>query len=198
MFMDIRKEQKGFAVAPLIIAIVILIVGSIGIYVWKKDDGKTKHSGDTMQATQPTSSETPEQNTQENKYLVVSEWGVRITLPDELVGDIYYFMNDRAERLSGGPVLVDFTSKKFTAGNLKCAVIEDGKRSLVSLERIELGNNNPSDYTPAPFKTIGNNAYRFAGTGCEEAINREGTAQDKQLLESLKNAVANTLEPSSN
>lgn len=186
------KQPLKIVTAGLLLAGIVT-----GAWLWFGKDNQGSNSENQANNTnqQTTENTTNEPKTEETQYLVIKEWDVRITLPPHLAGDISYFINDRAERDFGGSVLVDFTSKKFSGGNLKCADIEgDVPRSIVSIEEISLNGNEPSEYEPKPFKTIENKAYRFAKTACEEAIDRVGTASDRKLLNDLKEAVKTTLE----
>lgn len=193
----IRKiSAQGFSTVAIIIALVVIAAtGFAGWQVWQNRD--KKQSNNTHQTSGSSSPETKDQENstplEANQYLIIDEWNLRVTLPENLRGDISYFVNDRAEKDFGGPVLIDFVSKKFSAGSLRCAEIEDLPRSLVSIER-QFDSNGVFRRDVEPFKQIGGARYYFVGTGCEETIEREGSNEDKQLLASVKKAIQDTLE----
>ncbi|MET1033535.1 MAG: hypothetical protein ABWX94_03475 [Candidatus Saccharimonadales bacterium] len=191
-----QRAQKGFSVVIAVLVILVLaVLGIGGWYVWKKNQRDTVMSTDqTSQKTDRPKSEEqrPADPTKNEKYLFIKEWNLRIALPSTSIDDISYVVNNRAERDFGGPVLVDFMSKKFSAGSLKCSVIENLPRALVSIERLD-GNDVDSN-EPRPFKVLGNHMYRFAETGCSEAIAREGSAADRKLLLELKSNITTSLE----
>lgn len=189
-----KISSEGFtAIAIILIAVVVLAVGAAGWYIIRGKDEK-KQTNNSQQASSDKTKETTKQLTDANKYLIIKEWNLRIELPENLSDDISYFINNQAERDFGGPVRVDFTSGKFSAGSLKCAVVEgDQPRVLVSIYK-EVNGAGGVTQVPQPFKQIDNIRYYFTVTSCEEAIDREGTPQDKQLLTDLKDAIASTLQ----
>lgn len=201
-----KQSSLGFSILAIVISIAVIIGLSVGgLYVWNKNhkssqSNKDNNSSQTNNSNNSSNSNTGNNNSQSDpseggKYLVIKEWGVRFEVPEGLRGDISYFENDRAHVDFGGPILMDILSKKFSSGTQKCAVQETTPRSLISLEEIDLNINPVTPSTiPQPFKTIGNKAYSFSATPCEEAINREGSDEYKKLLADLKYAIANTME----
>lgn len=134
----------------------------------------------------------PAETVETNPYLVIEEWGVRITLPEHLRGDISYYINDRIYQ-DFGVIRLDLVSRVFSEGNLKCADIETDPRGIVAIER-QIDGQGGVTIDPQPFNSIGNSRFYFVQTGCEEAINRSGSEQDKQLVRDIKQAVKDTLE----
>jgi hypothetical protein len=104
-----------------------------------------------------------------------------------------YYEDTKARDDFGGPVKMTFTSKKFSQGGLKCAEVESGPRGLLSIYR-ETDGEGPETTEPKPFKKLGSTRYYFAEPACAEAIDREGSADDRKLLKDLKEAITNTLE----
>lgn len=190
-------KQQGFT--PIVVILVIAVIAALGFgswYVWQNSKSQPVKQNQTQTNTQTDTNQYTDDPSEGGKYLVIKEWGVRFPVPEELRGDILYFMNDRAQRDFGGPVLADFVSKKFSEGNLKCAV-EEGSlpRSLVSIERMDLAITPVTSTTsPMPFKILEAYAYRFSVTPCQEAVDREGSATDKRLLADLKYAIESSLE----
>ncbi len=190
----LKLTQKGFSLTIVLVSIVIVIV--IGAGAWYVASRGDKNASSTTQPGKTTSQNKTEPKKVNPVDITVKEWGVKVTFPAELNGDISYFMNHRAEEDFGGPVILDFVSQKFSSGNLMCADIEgDIPRSLVGVER-QLDSEGVYRTEPAPFKTIGEARYYISSpTACEEAIAREGTASDKKLLADLKKAIVDTLVP---
>ncbi len=196
-----KITDKGFTVIIAAIALGILAtIAAGGWLVWNsRQNSNTNHSEETTQTKTPNQSQQEESSidpvdpSEGGKYLYIEEWGVRVALPENLRGDISYFVNDRAERDFGGPVLIDFTSKRFSKGNLKCAVVEneDLPRTLLSLERVS-GENQILD--EEPISEIDGTKYYLTSNGCEEVIQKSGSDEDKQLIASLKKAITDTLE----
>lgn len=187
-----KNHSNGFSVVGVIIIISVLaIIGVAGGVAWDNSNEDTQ-SPALINPTPQNRSQQPTNDTR--NYLVIEEWGIRITLPEELKNDVTYSLNDKAQRDFGGPVRVDFLSKYFSEGSLKCAVVEDGiPRTVVSLYK-EVDGVGGATQDPQPFKRIGDVRYYFSATSCEEAINQNGSDKDRQLLSDLKNAISNTLE----
>jgi len=180
--------SRGFATITVIVSlcILILLIGSMW-YITKRNHRNDASKELQVNTTQNTSV------SKRSKYLDIQEWNVQVKIPASMQGDISYFVNTRAEKDTGGPLLIDFVSKRFSAGALKCGDIEDGiPRSLVSIYR-ELDSDGIFTNDPQPFKKIANTRYYFSTTSCEESINREGTPEDKQLITDLKQLITNTL-----
>lgn len=87
-------SQKGFGtIGVAAIILVVAVIAFAGWYVWNKngkDDTKP-----TSQATQNQNQPKPDEQkpadpTEGGKYLVISEWGVRFQLPEDLRGDVTY------------------------------------------------------------------------------------------------------------
>jgi hypothetical protein len=207
--MTIRIHRKVVAIAIICFVCVIALVTTIWV-LRSGNDSKSTDKTTTSQGTDEIKNAdqqnkdnqekyTPPEITTENKpqedgSLVIKEWDVQVTLPQSIKSDVSYFMNNRAEKLSGGPILADFLSQRFSSGDLKCSTIEnDIPRSLVSIERLDMNAASASDFDPAPFKVIGSKGYRFLKTSCEDAISREGSAEDKALLATLKESISSTL-----
>jgi hypothetical protein len=207
--MTVRIHRKVVVIAIICFVCIIALVTTIWV-LRSKDDTKSADKTNTSQDTDKAKNDdhqnrddhekyTPPEITAESKpnedgLLVIREWGVQFTVPQSIQSDISYFMNDRAQKLSGGPILADFLSQTFSSGDLKCSTIEnDIPRSLVSIERLDMGTASASSFDPAPFKVIGSKGYRFLKTSCEDAISREGSAEDKALLATLKESISSTL-----
>lgn len=90
-----RINSKGFSTIGIIaIVLVIAAIGLAGWYVWNKNhkDNTTKVQDKTSQKSEDgkKNSEKPSDPSENGKYLVIKEWGVRFLLPETLKGDIYY------------------------------------------------------------------------------------------------------------
>ncbi len=198
-----KVSSLGFSVIGVFAPVLIIsTIALAGWYVWQQKRGvdpakninDSSQTSDDLDKAQDKAAEQDAKQSESDKYLVIKEWGLRITLPEDLRGDISYFVNDRAEKNFGGPILIDFVSKRFSAGNLKCAVIEgDVPRALVGFYREGEGEDSET-LEPKPFKHIGGSRYYFVGSACEDDIQREGSDQDRRLMTDLKKAIQDTLE----
>ncbi len=185
----------------LLIVAILLAAAGIAYYalVYRPKQLALQTTNSPSQIVTPAPGTQPEPDVPvvNDPYLNVPEWGVRIKLPPELQGDVTYIINDYHTKKIGAPPTLDFLSKKFSAGSFKCAVVEgDYPRVLVSVSRlyIQQGVDVRTQYYPSPFAVHNDYAYRFDGSYCEEAILREGSDADRALLNTLKQAVQNTLE----
>lgn len=186
-----KLSATGFTTVVAIAIVAMILAGLSGFYVWNKNNQNQNNTQTTQ--TENTSQETADLS-EGGKYLIIKEWGLRITLPEYIKGDISYFINDIAERTSGGPLRVDFLSRRFSSGSLKCAVVEESNpRTIVGFYRQGVGEGASGD-TPTFFKSIGDYKYYFITPSCEEIVNKEGTDEDKKLIADLKAAISNTLE----
>lgn len=101
----LRSNQAGFSVgAVIIVVLVLLVIGGIGFILFKK----SADSNNSATTTSPTPSpkdtdstdldtETPIDPSDDGKYLVIKEWGVRVLLPDSLKGNAFYSLREFEE-----------------------------------------------------------------------------------------------------
>lgn len=174
--------------------LVLLIGGSWLAYSQLKDDKPSQNSStqqtQNSQSTQQTSSNNSQQN-EADKFLVIKEWGVRFAVPADLEGDLSYKLNTKAQETSGGPVLVEISSKGFSGSDIKCSETDDSDsdKPLVSIYR-EIDGTGGVTTTPAPFKTISNKRYYLAGTtACETAIIAQNSMKYASVVASIKEAI---------
>lgn len=124
MKQEINQKGTG-AIGIIVIVLTIAVVAFAGWYMWNKNkkDGTNKPTGQTAQnQDQPKPDEQkPADPTEGGKYLVISEWGVRFPLSEELQGDVEYgirknvLLNDTAPD-GATPIYGDvvyFASKKL-------------------------------------------------------------------------------------
>jgi type II secretory pathway pseudopilin PulG len=193
-----KPLSKGFTLVETVIFLLIIVVlCCAGWFIWHKSHQRANEVNDQALQNQPQNSQNKNQQvtdfSESDRYLVIKEWNMRIALPKSLQGDIDYFMDDTAEKLSGGPVLVALTSQKFSARNAKCQEANDYRsREILAVDR-EIGSDTET-MNPQPFKEIGDDRYYFVTTACGEMIEKEGSPQDRQLLEDIKSAFTTGLE----
>ncbi len=192
-----KISSSGFSVTIVLVA--ILVLGSIGIAGWqvwqnRQDDQRSTAPPAAQQEPEQQKPTEPAPKPPAEKYLVIKEWGVRFTLPEHLRGDITYFMNDRAQRDFGGPVLVDFLSKEFSAAGIKCDYVDSPlPKTILSINR-ELDSETGDNPESPAFKRFNGARFYFVVPSCAQVITREGHASYKNTIEDLKSALVNTLE----
>jgi hypothetical protein len=159
------QKQSGFSAIMAIVAIVGLLGLAFGAWhVWNKDktsSGKAKTAQPPPSPTNQTKK--PTDPSEDGKYLIIKEWGVRFELPEDLRGDIYYKTagNDitKLERASFASTRLD-----SLLGNLSCSFKENPQIDGLSAGLLRLA----PEYQPAPnfitenldrFKTIGGYEY---------------------------------------
>jgi hypothetical protein len=188
--MKTRIEQ-GFSKLAVLVLLVLLLVVSFVVYLY------SLNNNDGGQQISQQSDITPEDNSDKvegEKYLTIEEWDIRFTLPEELRGDISYSINNNAEVDFGGPVRVDLTSKLFSEAELKCSFVEsDNPRVITGFYRQNVADG-VSRTNHSAFKRIGEYDFYFIKTSCEEAIDKDGSTEDKQLVDDLQAAIRDTLE----
>lgn len=190
-----QTNAKGFSIVAVILVIAVLVALAFGAwFVWQKNQDDAKDNNKSSQngnSNQPNNNQNePADPSEGGKYLVITEWGVRFPLPEELRGDISYFVDNKAAKDFGGPVKIAFVSNAFDKGDLKCSVKDNHPRVLLSIFQ-QSDSEGVETTSPQPFKQLGDTRYYNAGGSCEEAISRDGSSDDKELLSSLKNAVSN-------
>lgn len=87
---NLVKNQSGFGIVGIVLIVLAVgLIGATGWYVLKNNHESTKNNAAT-QNDAPEQTELLPDPTEEGKYLVIREWGVRFPLPEDLRGDIYY------------------------------------------------------------------------------------------------------------
>lgn len=168
-----KKFSEGFALlGAMLIVLVVVVAGCAGWYIWrvqhkKSTDGHEAAQGDaTSGGTKNAALADPSQN---GKYLVVKEWGVRFLLPQDLQGD----MLTNVSGTSGSGTVI-FASRKLNTltGDDSCSLIKQSDGSYSGGIQAQLDRMNPKTYA-APealdyyksqltyIKTIGDYEYYF-------------------------------------
>jgi hypothetical protein len=89
-------NQGGFSALILIIMLVLMLaVGGITWYIWNQNKAQgTNQANNNSTTEEPQNDQTPNLEpvdpSENGKYLVIKEWGVRFELPEELRGDVKY------------------------------------------------------------------------------------------------------------
>lgn len=94
-----RMRTDGFsAVGIVVIIAVVAAVGLGGWYVWNKNKSDESKNNSTSQSssTTPNNGKTKKQSdpSEDGKYLVITEWGVRVALPADLKGAVTYSLGE--------------------------------------------------------------------------------------------------------
>lgn len=122
--MKVSSEKKGFSV--LVVTFIIVVVGLIGFGGWYVLEQKDKNQDKRDESSSLSSSNTQNQvldPTENGKYLVIKEWGVRLPLPRSLHNDVIYGVSEIKEpEDTQDPLIVYITSKKLTAFSKLCGL----------------------------------------------------------------------------
>lgn len=91
----IDTQQRGFATVLVAVVLILLVgLGCAGWFVWQRNKKGTTSSYSASTNTQTINNQsnqtTPPDPTEDGKYLVIKEWGVRFLLPQALRGDVEY------------------------------------------------------------------------------------------------------------
>lgn len=189
------NTTKGFsAIIGLVVILAVAGLGAGGWYVWEKNqkDTTTNPTNSQNSRSEVDRSESNGKVAESNKTLSIKEWDIRFTLSDAQANDVTAAINNKAAEAFGGPQRVDFYSRTFSSGSLKCDAADSTLRALVTIYAQKDAIAVSSE--PKAFKTIDGTSYYMSKTACEEAIEREGSDQDKVLLQALKDTVTSTLQ----
>lgn len=99
--MSLKKNQQGFSPVEILIVLVIVgLIGTVGWLVYNRQSGKTavdtSQSKSTPIQNQP--SQTTQNNEDEQRYLLIKEWGVKLPLNSD-VGDLSYSISANTVRI---------------------------------------------------------------------------------------------------
>jgi len=104
------RNQTGSLLVVVIVALAVLIVGTVGYFAWGKFNPSNNSQPDTSK-TPDDKSPTPEPDPQnDDGYIVLKDWGIRFKKVDALNtttvkysvdGDTYAFTTARIEALGG-------------------------------------------------------------------------------------------------
>jgi Tfp pilus assembly protein PilX len=167
-----KNNQKGFgAVEVLIIIVVVGLLGGGGYYVYNKHR--------TPKPTTSTNTSINQTTTTNNTYLEIKEWGVRITLPASLKGDVVYKPSAQFPDTN-----INLSRKSQVAIDANCAPAQNP--SLGVLVRTKKGTyESEQDHssTPAPFKTIGE--YEYTWQNPQGTCLTKNDAETQQRLDAV-------------
>ena len=120
------NKQKGFSAVIVLLSLLLLVaVGFTGYFVWNTQNNKKDKSAEVAPATatkQEAQKESPAPAKEEQKYLVIKEWGVSLPLenwsytletpqPDKYLGARIY--NNTTKDLSENQCGQDFSVAKI-------------------------------------------------------------------------------------
>lgn len=148
---QINNKESGIAHVAVVLVAIIVIAAAVfgGWYVWQKNDKDKSTDADMTQNNQ--NEEKPSGDPSEGgRYFVISEWGVRFELPDDLRGDLLSYESNAA---ASGTIL--FASKKLNslAGSNQCNLIKQPDGSYSGGLQANLNRVNQSMYPKDTFET---------------------------------------------
>lgn len=184
-----KTRSAGFsplAVIGAILVVTFLIFG--GWYVWHshKNDSKNKSNSELTGNTDTKDQLDQQSDPSENgKYLVIQEWGVRVPLPAELQGDNVYYQIRHFEESYGSADGADIGVKTFTP---ECHANNAQDLGLTIVRtRKALDSSAPYIYK---LNVISNqDGYWFHGAfgkdGCSKLLSGEKAQQFQQLYQAI-------------
>ncbi len=91
-----HSNESGFSALEVILIIVVVgVIAGAGWFVWHKSQSSKTASSDTSQQT--TAEQTSTADATDESTLTISEWGIKVTVPDSLKGATYAIKDDVAE-----------------------------------------------------------------------------------------------------
>jgi hypothetical protein len=149
------KHSQGFSAVEVVIVLVIVIAAACGgWYVWTHN-----HKNDSNKSNKPAQN-TNNQNNQQHqttsdpseggKYLVISEWGVRVLLPDALHNAVTYSLGPPVKdsdnnTLQSARLLL---KKSVLPDEMTCVVVDNqsvGQAIDVAVQYIRSETDKPFD-----------------------------------------------------
>lgn len=131
-------NSKGFGLIAVVIVIAVLVVlGGAGAYVYHRDHrakttattGSTSSNSSTQSATK-SSTGTQNSTATQQSYLIIKEWGVRLTL-DSTTASTYYYISPNL------PNVAYFSLKTISDIAPTCAADKGGLGAIARLTEAE-------------------------------------------------------------
>ncbi len=80
-----KANQKGFSVVEILIVVVVVgLLGAVGWLVYDRQSNKNKETTSTAQFEQSSATNQANKEASNSKYLDIKEWGVQISVPNEI------------------------------------------------------------------------------------------------------------------
>jgi hypothetical protein len=186
-----KNNQSGFGAAKLILIVVVvaLLVG-LGYMFYKNQKKVTPVAITTKTNTTPVTSPTKT----EQKYLVVTEWGIKVPVTDP-ISDAYYMVSKSSQDASGQPNTVWLGLRSLDSG-CPAAAASTGGTALAGILRVTPTETEP--VSGASYKhlypdgtTVGSYYYAYqsqtknkscASANSLQTINTAFTAASKNIV----------------
>lgn len=200
-----NQSEKGLAHLGLILGAIFVLVAIAlgGWYVWQKNKAGDRQSVDRPNASQTThntgnQNKKPTDPSEGGKYLVITEWGVRFELPEELRDKVSYSMGEIVidpdnNNIQAAKILL---KDEPSAGN-ECTVIQTSQGNFIDVAtqvlRVEKSNSFDSSRYKGTFKkaVFDNSMYFFhlnyTTPGCVGSSTIPSVDQIQSRLEKLEN-----------
>jgi cytoskeletal protein RodZ len=125
-----KQNQNGSAFVVVIIILVVAIIGALGFVVWQNYLQPKANPGSSQADTNKSNGTSPESQ-QTNKYITLTDWNVKLKVPNNLeASTIKYNKN----RIAEAPEYYSLTTTKIYDQGGKCATGYPFG-DIVSLER---------------------------------------------------------------
>lgn len=177
-------NQDGFSIIEgLLILVIIAIVGGTGWYVVKAKDQTDKTYSQTTASTIVPTKKTAAVKANDQKYLVIKQWGVELPLPEGIKDATY-----GGQSSSGGYDSIRLSTGSLTTKDPQCGPDQTGVGFLLR-ESATTHNTNASKYPSDPLNypvydtKIGDYYYSYqhsqAACSSQDAVNQEQVADFK-------------------
>ena len=115
------NKQKGFSAVILLLSLVLIVaVGFTGYYVWNTQNNKEDNKAEVAPATttkQETKQDAPSPVKEEQKYLVIKEWGVKIPLSEKITDLTYRFNANEGTVTLKTALLIEYQNQLYAGSN---------------------------------------------------------------------------------
>ncbi len=175
--MKFRNNQSGFShVVIILVVLVVGLIGAVGWLVYDKQNSKESTATDEAQTTTTYQKEDPNspEYVNEQKYLEITEWGVKIPLNTDLA-DAYY-----AYKQDGNTVYLSKEAYKGTG----CAA---DATTLGAIGRFAVADKNSEENAPLVAGSLERKGYYYyyahpqASCSDDNAINQQASGYMSQF-----------------
>jgi prepilin-type N-terminal cleavage/methylation domain-containing protein len=188
-----KLNQKGFSVIEITIVIAVIgVIGSVGWLVYDHQKSKNTDDNTIVSPTQVNNTTENTANSNETisaKYLVVSEWGVKIKLTDDITKATYVFEKpDNQWAYLNTPRLVEL-SKQYP----ECSSAKDS----ISFNRAKPGDDRfGSPWTENMLKEIGIKVgdYYYFAEGGQPCFSDKQDFQTPKEISSIRASLSNAIK----
>ncbi len=115
------NKQRGFSTVVLLLGLLLIVaVGFTGYYVWNSQNNKKEDKAEVAPATttkQEAKKIEPSPVKEEQKYLVIKEWGVKIPLSEKITDLTYRFNTNEGTVTLKTALLIEYQNQLYAGSN---------------------------------------------------------------------------------